>query len=75
MRAIARTLNVPLGTVFNWIRRYGRQRYARLVDLWVRAEDLVGSRVFTKVVDEMWTRSRILGRSISGSSLVSSTVL
>lgn len=26
MRAISRVLNVPLGTVFTWIKRYGRQR-------------------------------------------------
>ena len=49
MRAIFR-LNVPLGTVFTWIKRYGRQRYGKLVELWGRAKELVKG----KVVDEMW---------------------
>ncbi len=31
MRAISRVLNVPLGTVFTWIKRYGRQKYEKLV--------------------------------------------
>ena len=26
MRAISRVLNLPLGTVFIWIKRYGRQK-------------------------------------------------
>ncbi len=31
MRAISRVLNVPLGTVFTRIKRYGRQRYEKFV--------------------------------------------
>ena len=30
MRAISRVLNVPLGTVFTWIKRYGGQKYEKL---------------------------------------------
>ncbi|QXJ34940.1 hypothetical protein J5U22_01487 [Saccharolobus shibatae] len=54
MRAISRVLNVPLGTVFTWIKHYG-QKYERLVDLWNKAKELVKGKVVTKVVDEMWT--------------------
>ena len=36
MRAISRVLNVPLGTVFTWIKRYGRQRYEKLVYLFAK---------------------------------------
>ena len=54
MRAIFR-LNVPLGTVFTWIKRYGRKEHEKLVELWGRAEELVKGKVVTKVVDEMWT--------------------
>jgi Transposase and inactivated derivatives len=54
MRAIFR-LNVPLGTVFSWIKRYGRQKYEKLVELWGKAKDLVKGGVVSKVVDEMWT--------------------
>ncbi|ADX81826.1 IS1 family transposase [Sulfolobus islandicus HVE10/4] len=45
MRAISRVLNVPLGTVFTWIKRYGRQRYKELAE----------GRTIAKVVDEMFT--------------------
>ncbi|BDB99989.1 hypothetical protein SACC_30060 [Saccharolobus caldissimus] len=55
MRAISRVLNVPLGTVFTWIKRYGKQKYEELVDLWCRAKEFVKGKVVTKVVDEMWT--------------------
>ncbi|ADB88681.1 Insertion element protein [Saccharolobus islandicus L.D.8.5] len=55
MRAISRVLNVPLGTVFSWIKRYGRQKYEKLVELWGKAKDLVKGGVVSKVVDEMWT--------------------
>jgi hypothetical protein len=54
MRAISR-LNVPLGTVFTWIKRYGRKKYEKLVELWGRAKELVKGNVVAKVVDEMWT--------------------
>jgi hypothetical protein len=54
MRAIFR-LNVPLGTVFTWIKRYGRKEHEKLVELWGRAEELVKGKVVAKVVDEMWT--------------------
>ena len=37
MRAIFR-LNVPLGTVFTWIKRYGRKKHEKLVELWGRAK-------------------------------------
>ena len=55
MRAISRVLNVPLGTVFTWVKRYGKQRHEKLVDLWSRAKEFVKGKVVTKVVDEMWT--------------------
>ena len=55
MRAISRVLNVPLGTVFTWVKRYGRKKYEKLVELWGRAKELVKGKVVTKVVDEMWT--------------------
>ena len=45
MRAISRVLNVPLGTVFTWIKRYGGQRYKELAE----------GRTIAKVVDEMFT--------------------
>ena len=54
MRAISRVLNVPLGTVFTWVKRYGGQKYEKLVELWGRAEELVKGKVVAKVVDEMW---------------------
>jgi len=54
MRAIS-SLNVPLGTVFTWVKRYGGQKYEKLVELWGRAKELVKGKVVTKVVDEMWT--------------------
>jgi hypothetical protein len=50
MRAIS-SLNVPLGTVFTWIKRYGEQKYEKLVELWGRAKELVKGKVVTKVVD------------------------
>jgi len=53
MRAISRVLQVPLGTVFTWIKRYGKRKYPELLDLWSRAKDVAGEGV--KVVDEMWT--------------------
>ncbi|WP_457852388.1 IS1 family transposase [Saccharolobus islandicus] len=55
MRAISRVLNVPLGTVFTWIKRYGGQKYEKLVELWGKAKELVKGGVVAKVVDEMWT--------------------
>ncbi len=55
MRAISRVLNVPLGTVFTWIKRYGRKKYEKLAELWGKAKDLVKGGVVSKVVDEMWT--------------------
>ncbi|QXJ30585.1 hypothetical protein J5U21_00231 [Saccharolobus shibatae] len=55
MRAISRVLNVPLDTVFTWIKRYGKQKYEKIVDLWNKAKELVKGKVVTKVVDEMWT--------------------
>jgi hypothetical protein len=54
MRAIFR-LNVPLGTVFTWVKRYGGKKYEKLVELWGRAKELVKGKVVAKVVDEMWT--------------------
>ena len=48
-------LNVPLGTVFTWIKRYGWKKYEKLVELWGRAKELVKGKVVAKVVDEMWT--------------------
>ncbi|WP_432517828.1 IS1/IS1595 family N-terminal zinc-binding domain-containing protein [Saccharolobus islandicus] len=54
MRAISRVLNVPLGTVFTWIKRYGGQKYEKLVKLWGKTKGLVKGSVVTKVVDEMW---------------------
>jgi hypothetical protein len=48
-------LNVPLGTVFTWIKRYGGKKYEKLVELWGRAKELVKGKVVAKVVDEMWT--------------------
>ncbi|BFH74376.1 hypothetical protein SJAV_23200 [Sulfurisphaera javensis] len=32
MRAISRVLNVPLGTVFMWIKRYGKRKYEKLIE-------------------------------------------
>gem|GEM_PF-6409538 len=29
MRAISRTLNIPLGTIFTWIKRYGNATRAQ----------------------------------------------
>ena len=55
MRAISRVLNVPLGTVFTWIKRYGRQRYEKLVYLF--AKGLVKGLVAAKVVDGIWITS------------------
>ena len=55
MRAISRVLNVPLGTLFTWIKCYGGRRYEKLVELWGKAKELVKGNVVTKVVDEMWT--------------------
>jgi hypothetical protein len=55
MRAISRVLNVPLGTVFTWIKRYGGRKYEKLVELWGRAKELVKGKVVAKVVDETWT--------------------
>jgi hypothetical protein len=54
MRAIS-SLNIPLGTVFTWVKRYGRKKYEKLVELWGRAKELVEGKVVAKVVDEMWT--------------------
>jgi hypothetical protein len=54
MGAISK-LNVPLGTVFIWIKQYGGKKYEKLVELWSRTEELVKGKVVTKVVDEMWT--------------------
>jgi len=51
MRAISRVLNVSLGIVFTWIKRYGRQKYEELVELWGKVKDLVKG----KVIDEIWT--------------------
>ncbi|BCS92576.1 MAG: hypothetical protein MjAS7_1184 [Metallosphaera javensis (ex Sakai et al. 2022)] len=56
MRAISRVLQVPLGTVFTWIKRYGGKKYAKLAELWRRARDELNEGV--KVVDEMWTYFR-----------------
>ena len=53
MRAISRVLQVPLGTVFTWIKRYGKKKCAELLDLWSGAKEVAGEGV--KVVDEMWT--------------------
>jgi len=55
MRAISKVLNVPLVTVFTWIKRYGGQKYEKLVKLWGKTKGLVKGSVVTKVVDEMWT--------------------
>ncbi len=55
MRAISKVLNVPLVTVFTWIKRYSGQKYEKLVKLWGKTEGLVKGSVVTKVVDEMWT--------------------
>ncbi|QXJ33834.1 hypothetical protein J5U22_00379 [Saccharolobus shibatae] len=44
-------LNVPLGAVFTWIKRYGGQKYKKLVELWSRVKDLVRSSIVSKVVD------------------------
>jgi hypothetical protein len=37
MSAIS-SLNVPLGTVFTWVKRYGGKKYEKLVELWGRAK-------------------------------------
>jgi len=74
MRAISRVLNVPLGTVFNWIKQYGRKKYEKLVELWGRAKDSVKGKVVAKVVDEMWTYLyKNTGLFTSGFSLVTCT--
>jgi transposase-like protein/IS1 family transposase len=39
MRAISRTLNIPLGTIFSWIKRYGRAMFMRLEHLWLKARE------------------------------------
>ncbi len=39
MRAISRVLNVPLGTVFTWIKRYGREKHQKLIELWAASMD------------------------------------
>ncbi|WWQ59228.1 hypothetical protein V6M85_06845 [Sulfolobus tengchongensis] len=44
---------MPLGTVFTWIKRYGKRKYEKLTELWSKAKDVVGEGV--KVVDEIWT--------------------
>jgi len=54
MRAIFR-LNVPLGTVFTWIKQHGRKKHEKLVELWSRVKELVKGKVVAEVVDEMWT--------------------
>jgi transposase-like protein/IS1 family transposase len=53
MRAISRTLNIPLGTIFSWIKRYGRAMFMRLEQLWLKARE--HNESVTRVVDEMWT--------------------
>jgi hypothetical protein len=53
MRAISRTLNIPLGTIFSWIKRYGRAMFMRLEHLWLKARE--HNESVTRVVDEMWT--------------------
>ncbi|ADX86702.1 ISC1173 transposase [Sulfolobus islandicus REY15A] len=55
MRAISRVLNVPLGTVLTWIKRYSGQKYEKLVKLWGKTKGLVKGGVVSKVVDEMCT--------------------
>ncbi|QXJ33623.1 Transcriptional regulator, HTH [Saccharolobus shibatae] len=75
MRTISRVLNVPLGTVFTWVKRYGGQKYEKIVDLWNKAKELVKGKVVTKVVDEMWTYTctETLGLFTSGCLLVTCT--
>ena len=53
MRAISRTLNIPLATIFSWIKRYGRAMFMRLEHLWLKARE--HNEGITRVVDEMWT--------------------
>ncbi len=55
MRVTSKVLDVPLGTVFTWVKRYGGQRYEKLVKLWGKTKGLVKGSVVAKVVDEMWT--------------------
>ncbi len=43
-------LNVPLGTVLTWIKRYSGQKYEKLVKLWGKTKGLVKGSVVT---DEM----------------------
>jgi transposase len=56
MRAIFRTLNIPLGTIFTWIKRYGKKTLLELKRKWEEAKKDNKSTV--RVVDEMWTYLR-----------------
>ncbi|WP_168364296.1 hypothetical protein [Metallosphaera hakonensis] len=48
MRAISRMLNVLQGTIFLWVKHYGRHRYENIVKL---QRLRIRSRENTKVVD------------------------
>jgi len=52
MRALSSTLNIPLGTIFSWIKRYWRAMFMRLEQLWLKARE--HNESVTRVVDEMW---------------------
>lgn len=56
MRAIFRTLNIPLGIIFTWIKRYGKKMLLELKRKWEEAKKDNKSTV--RVVDEMWTYLR-----------------
>jgi transposase-like protein len=58
MRAISRVLEVPLSTVFAWIKRRSNKRFIELVRLRGDAKHLASGKVVTKVVYEMWTYLR-----------------
>ena len=48
MRAISRVLEVPLSTVFAWIKRHGKKRFVQLVRLWGDARQAANGKVITQ---------------------------
>ncbi|ADX81490.1 IS element protein [Sulfolobus islandicus HVE10/4] len=71
MRAISRVLNVPLGTVFTWIKRYGGQKLSCGVRLrsWSRVVLLLRLLMRCGL-----TCTRILGLFTSGRSVINLSV-
>jgi hypothetical protein len=74
VRAISRVLELPLSTVFAWIKRHGKKRFVELVRLWGDARQVASRKVITKVVDGMWTCAGRQRPSTSGSTRASPTL-